>query len=353
MKKHIRIFASLAALALAMPMLTSCEGDQAVPPMPLPEGLYNEEGEIGKGTWEEPLTAYQARIGTKPTGMTDNVWVTGYIVGWVNSDLGAVLSEKTAMFTGSASVKSNVLISDYTPEELVEKFVKKDDKGDVVEDTRWEHVTPVEAIYGTDSRSLNLGDNPSNYKKRVAVYGETGVKKYGVFGVKFTQAYNLGKNIGFPIPPKVPGTFEKANLFVLNQWYLIGHDGRVAQNFRTDRSYLKIPEDMNDNGDVIKLANKNKFAFYFEDAGLGKVRIKEANGLYLCISENDPALHTTEDYESSDCLFSVQSSGESGMFKITANNGSQLMYDSEYGSFGIYRSITAKYSLPTLYIEVK
>lgn len=354
MKKHIRIFASLAALALAMPMLTSCEGDQAVPPMPLPEGLYNQEGEIGKGTWEIPLTSYQARIGTKPTGMTDNVWVTGYIVGWVNSDLGATLKQETAMFTAPSSVKSNVLISDYTPKELEDNFVKKDDSGNVTEDTRWEHCTPVQLVYDTDPRpAINLGDNPGNLGKQLSIMGETNIKYFGVYAVKNTSAFNWGPQ-GKYIPPAVPGVFKLADTFEADKWYMIVSSGKAARVFDAERSYLGTTE-ITVSGGSIAVKNINKNSFYFEAAEDGVYRIKQANGLYLCTDGTDIAFHTTDNPTLPACLFTVEPRSEvPGEYTIKAkSNGQQMMFDSEYSSYGLYRTIGNTHSYPSLYIKVK
>ncbi len=341
------------AAALVMPALTSCQGDLAEPPMPLPEGIFNEDHVIGKGTWEVPLTCYQASIGTKPEGMTDNVWVSGYIVGWVNSDISATLKQESAIFSAPASAKSNILLSDYTPAELEEKFVEKDAQGTVTADTRWEHVVPVQLVYDTDPRlALNLGDYPANLGKRVSVMGETNVKYFGAYSVKFTSAYNWGSQ-GKDIPAPIPGTFTLTDTFTPDAWYLIGYEKNVAKTFESARSFLSTTAVNPISSTTISLKDIRKNGFYFESTETaGKYRIRMGNGLYLCTDGTDTAYHSTENPDQSICLFTVAPAAD-GTFTIKANNGSQMMYDTQYGSFGLYLTITANHFRPNLYIRTK
>lgn len=381
MKRYIKSIYALAVAAIMVPALTSCEGEQATPPMPLPEELFIQTGQntdenapnynpnigkIGQGTWECPLTVWQARIGTKPAGMTDNVWVCGYIVGWVNTGVSLVMQESSCVFEAPASTSGNILISDYSPEELKERFIEKeydlDQDGNptgtykVISDTRWEHCCPVDLVYDTDPRAaLGLTSaNASNLGKIVSVMGETALKKYGIFGVKLTSAYNWGVQ-GKYIPPAVPGLFEKVETFTPDNWYVIAakqdNTWYAGRSTEASRTYLpKTTVSVSDGR--IDLANVNNNAFYFEAAEEGAVRIKMHNDLYLCIDGTDIAFHTTATPDRN-CLFTVAPRGD-GTFLIKSKvNGNTMLFDTGYGSYGLYSNITADHVYPSLFIQLQ
>lgn len=363
MKRYIRNLFSVALASLCLAGLVSCEGDQATPPLPLPEGLFNQNGEIGQGTWECPLTVWQARIGTKPTGMTDNVWVSGYIVGWVNTGASLVMQESSCVFEAPASTSGNILLSDYTPQELWDRFVEKEEELDqegvptgrvtILADHRWEHCCPVDLVYDSEPRSVIslTGSNASNLGKRVSVMGETNLKKYGVFGVKFVSAYNWGPQ-GKVIEPAVPGIFEKVTQFTPDRWYVVAAPKQnvwyAAKTLEAERDYLGKTQVSIISG-RIDIANVNVNAFYFEKVGDG-VRIRMHNGRYLCIDGVDKAFHTTGNPDETICMFSVQENAD-GTFTIKSKaNGTMWMYDTGYESYGLYSSPGADNVYPTLFI---
>lgn len=358
MKKHINIFASFALAALALPLFSSCEGDKAEPPMPLPEGIFNQNGVIGEGTWQVPLTAYQVRIGTLPKGMSDNVWMSGYIVGWVNSNISATLKPENAVFSAPASVKSNLLLSDYDPEELEKLFVVKDENGNVVEDTRWEHCAPVNLNYDINRQALNLGDNPGNLGRRnkegeyekLSIMGETNLYYFGVYGMKNTSYYNWGPQ-GKYVAPAVPGTFKLTDTFTAGKWYLIVAQGnRAARVLSAERGYLAYTELTVINNQAT-LANQNNNAFYFENADYGFVRLRQSDGTYLCTDGNDIAFHITTDPNSPATLFSVAVEADGSAVIKAKSNGARMMYDTQYNSYGLYTTITAQHVAPVLFVK--
>lgn len=387
MKTYFKQIYMLAALAGATLGLTGCGEDFSQPPLPIVEeggdpGIYVRVGQdrdpedadynpnigkIGQGTWECPLTVYQARIGTKPAGMTDNVWVCGYIVGWVNSGESLVMQQSNCVFQAPASTSSNILISDFSPAELEELFVEKEYERDsageltgrytVVSDTRWEHCCPVDLVYDTDPRSaLGLtAANANNLGKIVSVMGETNLKKYGVFGVKFTSAYVWGCQ-GKEIAPAQLENFKRVAAFTPDNWYMIAADYQnswhAAKNMEATRDYLKTGSVMASAG-LVTDADFRTYAFYFETAENGCVRIREANGLYLCTDGTDIAFHTTDEPAKPECLFTVEEEGDGPFIIKSKANGSRMMYDTGYGSYGLYKTITAAHVAPSMFILVK
>ena len=128
-------------LLLAVIGLASCSEEYAQPPVITPEGG------LGDGSSANPYSAKQILDGTKGT----DVWVTGYIVGWIDTSSGNLtFNEETATFTAPATLNSNMLIA-----------ASPDEKN-------FENCIPVQ-LSGDVRNALNLKDNPGNLGKQVTV----------------------------------------------------------------------------------------------------------------------------------------------------------------------------------------
>lgn len=174
MKKiHLYIAMFLMAVGLA-----GCNGEYAQPPVILPEGG------IGTGAWNNPMTAYQAHLGAVNEDIA-TPWVTGYIVGWIDIDLGNVLKAEVTRFDVPATVNTNILIAS-TPTER-----------------NWENLVPVQLPSGKVRSALNLKDHPENLGVQVTLKGTTGSKYCGAYGVRSVVDYNfgdVGKDDGSDVP---------------------------------------------------------------------------------------------------------------------------------------------------------
>lgn len=176
MKKHI-----LYGVALALSVvMAGCNEDFAEPPIVVPEGG------IGTGAWNNPMTAYQALIGS----VNDTIptpWVKGYIVGYVDVSISNTLSAACAAFddTKPCSVNTNLLIA-------VDSL-----------ETNWENCATVQLPSGAARTALNLKDNPGNWHKLVCIKGETGSKYCGAYGVRSVSDYNWG-DMGIQEEPDGP-----------------------------------------------------------------------------------------------------------------------------------------------------
>lgn len=165
--KNIKvIFSMLVLMALS---LGSCNDDLSQPPVNLPEGG------VGTGEWDNPMTAYQASLGSINEKLGEVVWVRGYIVGFVDTNVGNVLKDETAAFTVPATVKTNILIA-MDPKER-----------------DWTKCVPVQLPSGDVRNALNLGDHPENQGKEVCIYGQTGSKYCSAYGVRSVSDFNWGK----------------------------------------------------------------------------------------------------------------------------------------------------------------
>lgn len=177
--KNIKIM--LGALAVALMGFASCDDELAQPPVNLPEGG------IGTGAWDNPMTAYQAHLGSVNDEFSA-CWVKGYIVGCVNTNIGNVLKAETADFTVPAPVQTNILMAS-DPDER-----------------NWENCITVQLPSGPVRNALNLGTNPDNQGKLVTILGTTGNKYCSAYGVKSVSAYKWGDMGDESIDNKKPDT---------------------------------------------------------------------------------------------------------------------------------------------------
>lgn len=177
--KKIALYISMALLAVGA--FTSCTGEQAQPPVIMPEGG------VGNGEWNDPMTVYQASLGSIATETKENEdgteysvereqsWVTGYIVGYVDVSIANVMKEETVKFTVPATVASNIVLA-----------AKPDE-------TDWTKCVPVQLPSGEVRNALNLVDHPENAGALVTIYGTTGSKYCSVYGVRSVSKYKWGK----------------------------------------------------------------------------------------------------------------------------------------------------------------
>ena len=154
----------LAILLLIAVGVVSCDTEFDRPPVILPEGG------IGNGTAQNPITTLQVLNNATGNGM----WVTGYIVGWIDTNSGSyALNETTAKFSAPATLRSNLLMAANADE------------------SNYENCIAVQLPSGDVRSALNLQDNPGNIGKQVTVYGNI-TTYFGVNGVKELSNYNWG-----------------------------------------------------------------------------------------------------------------------------------------------------------------
>ena len=166
--KNIKIL--FTAMLLSVLGLSSCNEDLAQPPINLPEGG------IGTGAWDDPMTVYQVSLGSVNANVNDGttVWVRGYIVGFVDTNVGNVLKAESANFTVPATVATNILLA-ADPDER-----------------NWENCIPVQLPSGNVRTALNLQANPDNQGREVCILGVSGSKYCSAYGLRSASDYNWG-----------------------------------------------------------------------------------------------------------------------------------------------------------------
>lgn len=238
--KKLKLYIGLIALAIVGAGLTSCSEDYAQPPIVIPES----DGLIGDGTWENPLQAWQAAKGTMPGDRTSN-WVTGYIVGWVDTSVGNTMNENSFVIGIPCNVNTNMVIAQYPYD--AEEWKKMD--------YTWKDCVSVQLPSGHVRTALNLMDNPDNFNKQVSLRGTTGSKYCGVYGVRSVADFNWGDKGKYEEPITPIGSSYYCNFDIsadinyyiergwkntavsggLSGWYVKNNSG---QQFATVSAYL-------------------------------------------------------------------------------------------------------------------
>lgn len=276
----------------------------------------------GKGSADDPYSVAEVIAGASGSG----VWVTGYIVGWVD---GQVLSSG-AKFTVPATVASNILLAASPSETNVENCI------------------PVQLLSGTDARSaLNLVDHSDNLGKQVSIKGDL-TAYFGKPGSKGSSAYawgNKGSEGTAPDPAGDDAQFKKVTSVTSGKQYLIVADGQMAKLDTRTYGYLYVDE-VTDNGGIITADPANAFTF---TAVSGGYNITMSNGKYV---------YQTGTYNSFNfdatavdgSLWTVTPQSD-GTFKIlNANTSKWIQYSADYTSYGCYNE--TKGSMPALYEKV-
>lgn len=142
----------------------SCSDDFSQPPVILPDGG------LGTGQWDDPYRTSQLANG----GKGNAIWVTGYIVGWIDTaGDNFKMDETTCTFNNKATLTSNILMA-VTPDE-----------------TNWENCVPV-ALSGDARDALNLQNNPDNLGKQVTIKCNNERYFSNNAGLKSITLYNWG-----------------------------------------------------------------------------------------------------------------------------------------------------------------
>lgn len=142
----------------------------------------------GDGSEAKPFNPAQVR-GFNPSSTSaavkTGVWVKGYVVGWVNTDILTYADTESCIFSVPATKATNILLAD-TPTE-----------------TDFNNCISVNLPTGAIRSALNLMDNPGLLHSAVSIQGDV-MKYVGMPGVKNLTAYNKEGGSDTPVDP-TPG----------------------------------------------------------------------------------------------------------------------------------------------------
>lgn len=290
------------------------------------EGVTPSDATVpdGDGQKATPFNVGQVIAGT---ASGSSVWVSGYIVGWVE---GQVYSSGVH-FNAQATVQSNILLAP-TPEE-----------------TDPEKCIAVQLPVGAVRQAVNLQDHPENYKQLVSLLGS--VEKYfGRMGVKTVTEYVLAGGGGGDTPTPGGVTFTKATSVMGGKGYMLFTQGICAtpvSDLTKKYGYL-YTANVTDNGGTITSVEDNAFLFI---ATSGGYNIVDSKGRYLYMSGTYTSFQLSETLTAGDQTFVWNPVLQSdGTFKITnVGNGKYIQYSKNFSSFGCYDTAQENGFLPYLY----
>lgn len=317
----------LSGLLLCGIGLTSCDEYEALPPVTYPDGGSAET--IGTGEWNDPFSTWQVLAGVEMNENQAGVWVTGYIVGYINTFDGdyAKLREKSAVFGTSGAPNSNLMLA-MTPDE-----------------TDWEKCIPVQLAYNTNGRDLSLQQHPEYLGRQVTLYGTTGAKYLSVYGLRNCSAYNWGDQGVYIAPPAV---FTKTTEMVDGaQYIMVANNKYIAQNISAERTYGYLYCDETSGGQFVESQMSNTFTFTKQGSGW---IITDSFGRYLFQEGTNQNFSVSESMPASNYLWSVEFN-EDGTATITnIDRKTWIQYDPAYSSYGCYTSKRDGSFLPVLYV---
>lgn len=317
----------LSGLLLCGMGLSSCNNEEVLPPVVFPDGGSQEN--IGSGAWDDPFSVWQVLAGVEMTPEQSGVWVTGYIVGYINTFDGdyAKLREKSAVFSAAGAPNSNLLLA-MTPEE-------KD----------WEKCIPVQLAYNTNGRDLSLQNHPEYLGRQVTLYGTSGAKYLSVYGLRNCSAYNWGDQ-GIYIAP--PAIFTRTTEMVDGAQYVLVADNKyLAQNISEERTYGYLYCDQVAASLTVEAQMGNTFTFtksgdyWIITDSFGRYLFQEANAQNFSVSESMPAANY---------LWSVDFNEDGTATIINVGRNTSVQYDPAYSSYGCYTSKRDGSFLPVLYV---
>lgn len=284
----------------------------------------------GDGTADNPYNVGAVMEGASGT----NVWVTGYIVGWVE---GMTLSDG-AHFTTPSSVSSNILLA-ATPDE-----------------TAVANCIPIALPNGTAVRTdLNLQNNPGNLGKEVTLrgnlasyFGAKGVKEVNlyVWGAKGDDNATIGGGGGDTPDPGNTVTFKKVTTITSGKQYLLVAAGKMAVPETSKKyGYLQVADVTETNGEI-KAAEANAFTF---TAVTGGYNIKQSDSRFVYQTGTYNSFNFSDTSTEGD-VWTVTAQSD-GTFKILNTSVDKfIQYDEKYTSYGSYSD--QRGTLPTLYEKV-
>lgn len=282
------------------------------------EGVTPGEGggiTSGDGSEGSPFSADQVLDGSA-TGT--GVWVSGYIVGWID---GKSLQDG-AKFDNAATVATNLLIASN------------------IDETDYTKCVPLQLPVGSVRDGLNLQNNPGNYKKLVSVKGD--IQTYfGANGVKTITEYKLDGQGGGDTPaPGGDKKYAKASKVVGGKAYMlyIPSAGIAATPVDATKGFGWLyTQAVTESAGVINAAENLGFTF---EAVSGGYNIKDANGRYLYMSGTYNSFQMGDAVDTNDKTFVwVPTLQSDGTFEIkNAGTGKWIQYSSQYTSFGAYDS---------------
>lgn len=274
----------------------------------------------GNGKAETPYGVVDVLAGTTAT----SVWVTGYIVGWIDTTGDNFeVSATTATFSAPATINTNLLLAASADEKNVANCI------------------PVQLPSGSVRSDLNLVDNPDNLGKQVCLKCDI-TTYFSLNGLKNATTYVWGAT-GVEAPEAETATFKKVTTVTSGKQYMIVANGKAAVPLSGNYGYLQVL-DVTDNNGVITASTDNAFVI---TATTGGYLIQDVNGKYLYMTGTYNSFNVDVTMPSDGAVWKIDPQND-GTFVITnMSKEKSIQYDSSYNSYGAYPDVRG--TMPALY----
>lgn len=195
--KKTGIYLALA-LALGTTAFSSCSDEKDYPPVIVP-------ADYGSGSWDNPMSVSQIQAGAEGT----DIWITGYIVGWIDTNISNAYTSENVKFETPCTIASNIVLAASPDERDITRCI------------------PVQLVNNTEARAaLNLTDHPENLGKLVSLKGNA-ERYFGQNGFKGVSNYNFGDQ-GIYEEPSEPDVPDGSTVFTATK--TSGMDAFTFQN---------------------------------------------------------------------------------------------------------------------------
>ncbi len=314
---------------------TACDNNFDCPPVISPDLG-------GNGSWDATLTvqgakAYYTAFYSDAPDTDKNYWVTGYIVGCVQTtETVFVANGQTVNMTGNFTSANNLLLAP-TPDE-----------------TDYENCIALQLPSGQVRSGLNLADNPGNLGRQVSVYGY--IDKYlGLPGMRQIVNFNWGtQGIDTGEVETGKSEFTLASAITSGRCYALVANNTVANTVDGTNSFLKTSEVTIADG---KFTANEKFGFLFTEtsAGSGQYYITDYKGMFLYQDKygngwsNRPSAAKAPIKDNTGFLWQPEKNADGRWVISNVASARILAFDTQYTSYGIYQSLTEQYLAPELY----
>lgn len=191
--KKIHYFLGLAMSLVMAASISSCED------VPAPYQLFLEEGggtaaNDSLGKYRETPYSVAAAIKAQGSGKTGNVWVKGYIVGYIPTGGETSTTINNTVFAAPTDdMKSNIVLAPSADEQIATNCMA------------------IQLPVGVVRDALNLKDNPTMLGASVMLYGSL-EKYFGGAGLKSVSYAQYGENKAGKDPDSVQTKFEHISI---------------------------------------------------------------------------------------------------------------------------------------------
>lgn len=281
------------------------------------QSTTEEENQEEQDTISNAYTVAQAIAAYDASNAQADVWVKGYIVGYVTAN--------TAVFDSEGAVTTNLMIADSADE------------------TDYTNCLIIQLPSGTVRTAFNLSDNPGNLGAFVTLLGSL-EKYFGTAGLKSVTDYTIEGASDNSNDNQQDGqagtTFTKA-YSISDGIYLIAanvsNQYKVAENLSSSYTYGYLyTTDITSTASTISFDDPDELTFTFTSTSDGYYTITDSYGRYLYMSGSYNSFNVSSTQPSSGYLWDVtiDSDGYATITNTTAQK--YIQYSTTYSSYGCY-----------------